>query len=388
VDGQLVIDESCLAAPCEAGVAPGGGILFDRAYSVVTPHLPAAQTLTVEGTPDAELYLNDAFTGLRTPASLTLPRGDYTVGVGVGESTEAAYTGQYFEERVTLGASPLTVTPTSRPALTAPNHTRLAILPIRTTYHGDETPQNTGILSDGDIGVIASQTLATRDGLLEPFSYGLTTWDVQVLPTVEDVALHRSADSASSPDTDRFLAEAGLTSLYGSYDSVIFFYSRFTAAGDGVANGPCCFWGGGQQIIFMNQMTRGGWPDDFQNFYLLHEALHGYESHNDGRLHFYDGADGLHGAEEHGYHGGDHGEADFLQWQRLFIRNQVSELRTMRAGVDFASAPPTSADLWVGVFDTVRRGVSWSGSPTGRAARAASPATAPVLRGTPAPVTP
>jgi hypothetical protein len=388
VDEQLVIDETCSLAPCESDVAPGSGIVFDHTYDVATPHRPPASTVTIDGTADGQLYLDGAFTGHRLPASLTLPQGSYTVGVGVGEGTQGAYAGHYFEQSVSVGSSPITVTPTSGAALTQPNHTRLAILPIRTTFHGDETPQNTGVLRDLDVVVMTSQTIATRDGLLEPFSYDLTTWDVELLPTVEDVPLHRGAGPGEVPDTDRFLSEAGLTSLYGRYDSVIFFYSRFAATGDGVANGPCCFWGGGQQIIFMNQMTRGGWPDDFQNYYLLHEALHDYESFNDGRLHFYNGADGLHGGEEHGYHGGDNGEADFLQWQRRYIRNQVAELDSMRSGVDFASPPPESGDLWVGVFDAMRRGVDWSQ----QSLRAASLPTfahrAPVLRGTPAPRTP
>ncbi|RYZ01711.1 MAG: hypothetical protein EOO73_34590 [Myxococcales bacterium] len=387
VDGQLVVDESCASAPCANDVAQGGGILFDRQYEVATPRRPPPQTLAVGGTTGGKLYLNDAFTGLSLPAILTLPQGSYTVGVGVGEGSEGEYTGRYFEERVLVGASPATVTPTSSPALSRPNRTRVAILPIRTTYHGDETPENTGLLLDSDIAVMSSQAAATRDRLLEPFSYELTTWDITVLPTEEAVPLHRSADPASSPDTDRFLTEAGLTSVLASYDSVIFLYSRFRATGDGVVHGPCCFWGGGQQILFMNQMTRGGWPADFPNQYLLHEALHDYESYNDARLHFYNGADGLHGNEEHGYHGGEGTEAGLLQWQRRFIRGQVAEVGSMRAGSSFTDSPPVTGDLWVGVFDTMRRGVSWAHPGSLRAVRAPQ-ATMTPLRSTPAPASP
>lgn len=39
------------------------------------------------------------------------------------------------------------------------------------------------------------------------------------------------------------------------------------------------------------------------------------------------------------------------------MRNQVPEVVSTRVGVRAASPPP-QADLWVGVFDTLRRGYS------------------------------
>jgi hypothetical protein len=360
VNGSVVVDATCANAPCNPATPPGTGILFDQTYSISTPNRPAASTLTVNGTAGGKIYLNDAFTGLTVPGSFTLPQGSYTVGLGVGEGTTGAYQGQYHEQTVTLGASALTVTPSQTPPLALPNHTRIALLPIRQAIHGSGGPTNTGILSNSDITVMHGNILATRDAWVKPFSYGTTTWDVDLLSTVENTPIYRGPDPLDVPDAGRFLQEAGLTSLEQTYDIIVYFMSKFTASGAVVANDPCCFWGGGQLIAFPNHLTRSpDWPATRPNVYFLHESLHDYESYNDGRLHFYNGADGLHGGEEHGYFGGDGGEEDFLQYMRRFMRNQLAELNTMRGGVAFNQTPPTNADLWVGVFDTMRRDVNW-----------------------------
>jgi hypothetical protein len=90
---------------------------------------------------------------------------------------------------------------------------------------------------------------------------------------------------------------------------------------------------------------------------LLHEVLHNYEQYNAGVLHDYNGIQELHGATQHGYPVNAGGELDFARWQRTYIRGQVGELVTTRQSVDIP-APVTNPDLWVGVFDTVRRGYS------------------------------
>jgi hypothetical protein len=155
-----------------------------------------------------------------------------------------------------------------------------------------------------------------------------------------------------------------LSSLEQEYDIVIYFFSKYTASGAVVANDPCCWWGINQLIAFPNHLTRrSDWPASRPNFYLLHESLHDYESYNHGRLHFYNGADGTHGAGTHGYVEGANGEEDFLLYYRNFMRNQVAELNTMRAGVSWSGPLPTSADLWVGLFDTFRRDVNWQATP-------------------------
>ena len=329
VDGAVVVDANCANAPCTP-VVGGTGILFDQTYQVTTPNRPAARTLTVNGTSGGRIYLNDAYTGFTVPRTFTLPQGQYTVGLGVGEGVEGAYVGQFHEQTVQLAANNVTVTPSQLAPLSQPNHTRIALLPIRQTFHGNSAPENVGVLSANDITVMHGQTIATREQYLEPFSYNLTTWDVDLLPTVETTPLHRTANSGDAGDTGRLLLEAGLTHLLQQYDTIIYYYSKFTASGAVVANDPCCWWGIGQGVWFPNHISRGGATPNQPNVYLLHEMLHDYESYNDSRLHFYNGAGGLHGGGQHGYVGGDGGEFDYLLHNRRFMRNQLAELNTMR----------------------------------------------------------
>jgi hypothetical protein len=61
---------------------------------------------------------------------------------------------------------------------------------------------------------------------------------------------------------------------------------------------------------------------------------------------------GLHGANQHGYYTeGSSGETDFLRFYRAYMRGQVAELDGMRPDINWPSVP-TTADLYVGVFDT------------------------------------
>ncbi|HLV66022.1 MAG TPA: hypothetical protein VKY73_09415 [Polyangiaceae bacterium] len=399
VDGVTVVNESCSSGPCQPGMLPGRGIVFDQTYSIVTPNRPPAEMLTVNGTAGGAIYIDDAYTGHVVPHTFALPPGGYIVGVGVGEGFTNQYVGEFYEEQVTLEDTAVSIEPTAGSPLAFPNHTKVALLPIRTTYHGDDAPENTGVLTQSDIDVMHGQTIATRDAYVEPFSYGLTTWDIDLLPVVEDTPLHRAAASNLSPDIGRFLDESGLRSLESEYDIIIYFFSKFTASGAPVANDPCCWWGINQLIAFPNHLTRDpNWPETRPNFYLLHESLHDYESYNQWRLFFYNGADGTHGGGTHGYPGGGNGEEDFLFFYRRFMRNQVAELNTMRGGVDFGSQPATSADLWVGVFDTMRRDVDWGGallasgvpsvSDRARAARSLAKAPESSMCGLPVPPSP
>jgi hypothetical protein len=89
--------------------------------------------------------------------------------------------------------------------------------------------------------------------------------------------------------------------------------------------------------------------------------LHNYEQYNQFNLHFYNGVQGMHGDNEHGYYSGDNEELDFALYQRVYIRGQVAELSSMRADVS-VPAPAERADLWVGVFDTIRRGYDPNGA--------------------------
>lgn len=360
VNGSTVLNESCFSEPC-SNLPPGAGIVLDKTINVNAVG-PARQTVTLTGISGGKLYLNDQYTGLTVPASLQLPPGSYTFGLGVSTDVPGNSTGQYYERTVTVGSSALSVNVSQNAALNQPNHTRMAILPIRRTIHGPGGADNTGVLMDSDVIVMQSQAIAARDSLLEPYSYNLTTWDIDVLPVVENTPLYRDADPGASPHAYQFLIDAGLTGLYQTYDQVVFFYSKFKQDGTQVANAPCCFWGWGQEIDFSNHMTRGFWSPNYPNLYLLHETLHDYESYQINMLYKYNGIDGTHGSGPHGYAFQEDGEEDFLKFYRFFMRGQVVELDNMRSGLAWPSPEPMSGDLFIGVFDVMRRDVNWQSS--------------------------
>lgn len=378
VNASTVINASCFTEPC-GGLPAGSGIVFDQTYTVSTPFGLARQNLTATGVAGGKLYLNDQYTGLTVPTTLSLPQGTYTLGLGTSNDAPGAHTGAFYERSVVLGNAAQSVNVSQNAPLATPNHTSIAILPIRQAIHGAGGPSNTGVLIDSDISTLNSQAIAAREQYLKPFSYGLTTWDITVLPTVETTPLYRAADPGAAPDTGRFLNEAGLNYLNSQYDMVVFLYSKFTSTGADVTDSPCCFWGGGQAISFMNYTTRpsSGYAVNYPNVYLLHEAFHAYDSYSVARLFKYTGADSTHGSDEHGYFFGDEGEEDFVAYYRDYERGQVKELKTMRVGSTWPSRP-TTADLYVGEFDVMRRDVNWNAALAAKSFQALAAKVAPV----------
>lgn len=366
VDGALALDAPCPANVCNGSDAPRG-IIFDRTLALTLPGQPAAQALRVTSAAPGKLYVDDAFTGLTTtgtavPVSLALPPGEHTIGLGVSNDSPPDYTGSYFERTVTLGSASADLSFDLASPLPVQERTTIALVPVR-RFVVDTFPEDEqGVLDDVDLSNLDALSQATRDEWLEPFSYGLVSWDLDLLPVVEDVPLHARTHTAI-PDADAFLEEAGLEALRDQYEIVLLYYDVFDDDGSvlrGVDSGlPVDFnvsaWGGGGLLWFNTFWVSTYGDPTGPNPALLHEALHNYEGYNQGARHYYNGADGMHGDDEHGYYSGDGGELDFALYQRLYMRNQVAELVSTRVGVP-VSAPSPRADLWVGVFDTMRRG--------------------------------
>lgn len=353
VDGQLVLDELCPATLCNGADAPVG-MLLNRQATITTPNRPARQTVQLTSGVAGKVYLNDEYTGLTTPASLSLPPGSYTFGLGVSTDAPFAYTGEYREQTVSVASAPLAVNLGAAPVLPLQDTTRIAILPVRDTHSPDAS--NVGVLSPSDVTEFASQAASTASVWFRPLTYGLAAWNVEVLPMVTSVPLVLPAPDAV-PDTEAMLDAAGLQGLKQSYDIIVYYFSQHRPDGSPVDNASGYAWGGGGQFITISTMfTRGG--GNAPNAALLHESLHNYEWYNHERLHFYNGVGWLHGAEEHGYdYEGDQGETDWLKWYRAFMRGQAADLAGMRDGLDWPSVPATG-DLYTGVFPTFRRGFS------------------------------
>lgn len=362
VDDQPVVNESCPAAVCN-GLDARKGIVWDRTFSVATPNRPALQPVTVtgDGGQPGEVYVNDVFTGRVTPTTLSLPPGDYTIGVGFGSKLPPVdYTGSFFEQQVTVGASPVDVDITATPPLPFQEETRIAILPIRNSINhvaslGRPDPSNTGVLADEDVTALVAQARATNDRWFQPLSYGLARWTVEVLPTIEDVPIIEQ--NHDGWDTTRFIAEAGTGHLASQYDMVVYFFSQHRADGSPVERVSNIAWAfDGTNIGFSTSFTSVG--PDLLNAGFLHEALHNYESYNQNVLHLYNGIEFLHGAEQHGYYNGSRGEVDYLHFYRHFMRGQVAELGAMRSDLKWPAIGEVaeSADLYIGVFPVLRHG--------------------------------
>lgn len=368
VDGALALDAQCPAELCNGSTAPGG-ILLDRTLTLTTAG-PPAQAVRVTSAAPGKLYVDDAFTGITTtgsslPVSVLLPPGEHTIGLGVSDDSPPEYSGRYFERTITLSDAAMEVDfAAAEVPLPVQELTRIALVPVRSLVVDSFDPDEVGVLSDEDVSTLEELALATRDEWLEPFSYGLVSWDLELLPVVEDVALHARTHE-EGPDADSFLRDAGLEHLREEYEIVLLYYDLLDEDGSllsGVVNGErvevagIALGGGG--TIWFNTLFAGAYGDPTgPNPALLHEALHNYEGHNERALHFYLGADGLHGGDEHGYYSGDGGELDFALFQRLYMRNQIAEVGSTRVN-EPAPLPPPQADLWVGVFDTLRRGYS------------------------------
>jgi len=363
INDAVAFEETCPASTCN-GQNTSEGILLDRSLTIDTPNQPPTQVVSITSETPGKVYIDDGFSGLTTPGnggavSLSLPPGRYTLGLGVSEDTPPVYAGSYREQSVDVGSSAVAVSFAATPALPVQDETRIVVVPVR-TLTVDPFDQS-ATLDDADLDDLEAQLFATRDEWLEPFSYGLKTWDIDFLPVVEDVALHAPIPS-DPPDAGRFLRDAELEGLRQEYEIVLLYYNCFDENGNvlrGTYNGAvvdfsASAWGGGG-TIWINPFWTRRWEPTGPNPALLHEALHNYEGYNQFNLHFYNGVQGMHGDGEHGYFDGSNGELDFAQYQRLYMRGQVAELNTTRPDVN-VPAPSPRADLWVGVFDTIRRG--------------------------------
>jgi hypothetical protein len=353
VDGRLVVNEGCSEGVCPPGADARTGIVFDKSYSIDVSGVRNGRELDLTSAVPGKLYVDNVYTGLTTPAQLTLPPGSYTLGLGVSTDTPGQSSNRFHEEVVRIGRCAKQVDLSRAPTVAA-NPWRLLVLPVRYTEHGG--PADTGVLADTDVTLMTGQAIATSSAWVEPFTYGLQTWDVTTHAVVEDTVLHREAPAGAAPDTGRFLRDAGLEHLESEFDSIVFIYSVHREDGASVENTPCCAWAGGSNVSMNTGWVRGSSANS-PNEGLLHEVLHTQESYQSWMQYgLWNGLDGLHGAEEHGYRAEDEaGGEGWRRWYRTFMRGQVAETRDMSSGVDFPHVS-TRADLWTGIFYTTRYG--------------------------------
>jgi hypothetical protein len=349
VDGQLVATDS---APTELLSSGTAGILVDHAVTINTPNRPPFQTVQFTSASPGALYVNKAYTGLTTPASLTLPQGSYAFGLGVSQDLPFNYTGAYYEQAVSVTGSTTSVNLTAGSPLPVQKTTSIVIIPIQYSYNyvtslGGPDASNAGVLQQSKIAPLLGEIDVTRTVWLKPLSYGLADWSVTVLPMVTNTPLQEKKPDGFA--LDDFLKDAGLEYLKQQYDRIVFYFSQQRADGSDVQDPyGSAFAPGRQYIGFQSSYVGSGQP----NPYFLHETLHNNEAYESDILHEYNGVAGLHGANQHGYYTeGSSGETDYLRFYRAYVRGQVAELDGMRPDISWPSVP-TTADLYVGVFDT------------------------------------
>lgn len=356
VQFEIRVDEgpatvvTCPSATCDASVE--GAIFLDQRIELPRLQRPAAQPVTILSQSPGKVYVNDEYTGLTTPATINLPQGDWTIGVGTGSDNPTFYTGYFHEKKVTVGASALTVDmQTNTPPMPVRNVTKIAVLPIQ-TMNAPDLPSS-GILLPQEGDLLGNQLRATSSGWFEPFSYGLARWDVTVQPLVTDWVGQAPGKHEMIGTACTILEDARYAGLLSQYDLVVVTYGEKDAQGNhffdgagGISTGRC--------VSIPNTAYYQHGPSA-RNELALHEILHQFE---DGQVNYqkhYNGAEGLHGAEEHGFYPETNGEPGWVGWYRLFTRGQAAEVSTMRPG-QHIPAPIQNPSYHVGTWRSVKNG--------------------------------
>lgn len=342
VNGTIVQSRSCLPPGCPTREA---GVYYKDDFQISGLNLPPLKDVSLTSTQPAKVYLDDEFTGLTTPATLKLPGGSYRLGFGVSNDTPGQLMGRFYERNVQVAQAAQSVNvDTNAPALPVQNVAKIALLPVKYATGTDQS--RLAILSQADVDRFASQIQATRNQWLKPYSYGLTDWNVSVLPMETDIVEH-NGEVLSAPKYQ---------SLFSQYHFVILFGPSYDVNGvplDGLVGGA---WSGGQEVRF-NAEWSVPFPPDYASEGLLHEVLHQYDSDQRDWMHHYTGVGELHGATEHGAQRGEEEGRDWIRWYRTFMRGQAAELSTMVASeARPAPVPVTEAEWFAGTFRTVRWG--------------------------------
>lgn len=348
-DGPATV-VTCPSTTCDASATEA--IFLDQALPLPTLSRPAAQAVTITSQSAGKLYVNDEYTGLTTPTTITLPQGEWTLGVGTGNDDPSFYQGYFHEKKVTVGGSPLAVDmQTSTTPLPVRNFTKIAVLPIQ-TINAPDIPAP-GILQPGEGELLGNQLRATSSGWFQPFSYGLAAWDVTVQPLVTDWVGQAPSGHEMIGTACTILEDPRYAGLLSQYDIVVVTYGEKDAAGNhffggagGISTGQCV------SIPSTAYYQEG---ISARNELALHEILHQFE---DGQVNFrkhYNGTQGLHGAEEHGFYPGTNGEPGWVGWYRLFVRGQAGEVSSMRPEAHIP-APIQDPAYHVGTWHSVKNG--------------------------------
>lgn len=368
VGGNNVLSASCYAGSC--GGAKGLGIFYESRLVINAPTLPKSGSLRVSGMQNGQIYINDEYVGA-SPKTFELAPGSYKIGYGVsndniqdmnddyyenflalGKQPGFLLTGSFYETHVDLSAGESTsVAPDVISAPLPPqNKVKIALLPFKKVMSKEmKTPL---VLTQEVVDGFAQQIMASSHLLALPTMYGLSEWEVTVLPMDETLNVNAASNAGIVDALYNTQNMQEYKSIYDNFDVVVLFQSSYHEDGS-------------IEPIFAGGMTAGGrvihvtsgwtWtlPSNALNRGFYHEMYHHYEFWEAGLHHYYHGLGGLHAQREHGFTG----SGDSVQhYYRLYARGQVGEDPKVNIGVDWPTPLLGGAPNPVGVFHAVRYG--------------------------------
>lgn len=369
VNGIIVSSYFCPSSDCPDGTDQG--TFLQKNFTLFDVARPAAAEISIASPTSGKLYINDEYVRVSTPATLTLPKGTYKIGLGISNDNPFDLTDDFYENILALGqpsqynlmgafyertivveegkAQSVYIDPNI--TLMAPQNTvKIAILPFQSVMSKDMTSPL--VMSQAMLDGFAEQVKVTGERLAAPTMYGLSKWEVTVLPW--DTILNVNATDVYTLVGDLYSVSwrPEYQHLFDKYDTVIVYQSSYHA--DGVV-----------EPIFAGGMTSSGrlihvtsgwtWtlPSNAVNRGLYHEMYHQYEFWETANHHYYNGIGGLHGQRLHGFTGNG---ASVQEYYRLFARGQAGEDYAARADLDWPVPLTNGEPFPIGVFHAVRYG--------------------------------
>ncbi|MCR6652209.1 MAG: hypothetical protein NVV73_12245 [Cellvibrionaceae bacterium] len=375
-------------------------LFFDQSYNITVADASPRRSVQIQhnGLAQGEagyIYINDSYTGFTVADNKTfvLPQSEYRFAVG-GFSQQpinlagfardgntvtpvnlehTAYSGRYFEQTLAV-TSDTTVDLTTTPALSVQHELSILVVPVKNTvaYNKDNQFIGNFTLDESYIERFYNMMRAVDQDYVRPFSYGLNRWNVSLHPVVNEPAI-RHVDW--SVDTGGFLQQANLRRLQDQYDVVMIIYNVeglpyiYAGALGGYAFVQQPFYTGqktvadstGTPILTRNTTLETG-ERELPHEAAFHELLHIVEQWNAERLFRWNGIDGLHGGEFHGYSPQDAGNpavvSGWAHYHAEFMQGRVAEPNEMHKAAPPVLPVACGQDcLYAGVFETIRTGL-------------------------------
>ena len=347
------------------------------------------RVVTVTSPQDGEaVYMNGVFSGQYTPASLHLAPGEYTVGLGAyynaaGDVVSSPdwkvsppQTSTFYEGKIVLSDADLLVRKLVHLEQKRPKYDKrmkVAIQPYSEMHFGltdaqanasvSASSENIGILRSGQEEIIRRSVSASLR-TMSVMSYSQFNFGSSLLPT-KTTPSYRGNSYAT-------LQRGHQVAAPEKYDAILHVFPNINNAGTVVDGTGVAI--GEKPSVYIPYT----WLDESASSEgLIHELLHLFDEQ---RVSDFNGADQLHGAEEHGYSSRNHECSN--SWQCYYAKYMTSKIvaneNTLRhhyqdgngkwqetVANGGAVPSPSEADAFVGVWLLTQTGFSLNKGPSG-----------------------